>query len=250
MLSESQQHQGEASNDSEDLGIPDPRLTVRVVYEHAGFVVVHKPSGMLSVPGIGPAKQVCVISHVKEMYPWARGSMMVHRLDMETSGLLVVALTAEHQVALSMQFEKRRVRKAYVALLDCSKGEPVHDEGIIDVPMRLDVENRPYQIVDFVQGKDALTKYRVLSREVDRVRVRFEPVTGRTHQLRVHAAAPRWMVKHDGTRVAGGLACPIIGDCLYGTRVGRERLLLHAGEIEFRDPISGARVELYEGAEF
>lgn len=231
-------------------GVPDPSLTLRIVQQHEGFIIVDKPSGMLSVPGIGAQKQVCAVQQAREMFPQACGPMMVHRLDMETSGLMVIALNAEHQAALSKLFELRRVSKAYIALLDCSQGEPREDEGVIDLPMRLDVDRRPYQIVDFVQGKPAITKFRVLSREIDRARVRFEPLTGRTHQLRVHAAAPRSMHTPYGSIVPGGLACAIVGDALYGTRRGNERLMLHAGELQFRDPISGVVVDANSPAPF
>jgi tRNA pseudouridine32 synthase/23S rRNA pseudouridine746 synthase len=238
---------------TDDDGSPDPSLTLRVVEAHQGFVVINKPSGMLSVPGIGPRKQVCVISHVKAMFPHATGPMMVHRLDMETSGLLVVALTPAHQVALSSLFEQRLVTKAYTALLDCSQTQPRVDAGIIDLPLRLDVDRRPYQIVDFAFGKPAQTRFRILSCEVDRARVRFEPITGRTHQLRVHAAAPLTLTNAQGSQVPGGLACPIVGDVLYGidgTRKPRQRLMLHASELSFRDPISGTFIDLTERPEF
>ncbi len=211
-------------------GIPDPSLTLRILLERPGFIVASKPSGMLSVPGIGPAKQVCAISLVRDAFPRSTGPMMVHRLDMETSGLLVVATTPEHQVALSSLFEHRLVHKAYTALLDCTHREPLHDEGTITLPMRLDVDNRPYQIIDHAQGRPACTRYRVLSRETDRARVRFEPQTGRTHQLRLHAAAP------------AGLGCPIQGDMLYGEAASAPRLMLHAHELSFRDPLSGETI--------
>jgi tRNA pseudouridine32 synthase/23S rRNA pseudouridine746 synthase len=221
-----------------------------ILYSHPGFVVIRKPSGLLSVPGIGPSKQVCAVSLVRDEIAHATGPMMVHRLDMETSGLMVIALTREHQAALSRAFEQRLVQKAYVALLDCSQREPLHDEGLIDLPMRLDVENRPYQIVDFVLGKAATTRYRVLSREVDRARVRFEPLTGRTHQLRVHAATPARLLDALGTPRAGGLGCAILGDGLYGNKASAPRLMLHASELSFRDPLSGVQVACVDVPDF
>ena len=149
--------------------------------------MVDKPSGLLSVPGKGEQNQDCVVARVRAMVPEARGPMIVHRLDMETSGLLVVALDEDAQRELSMQFERRDVEKSYVAVLD---GIVERDAGVIDLPLRPDIDNRPVQIVDHVHGRPATTRYRVLVREGDRTRVHFEPVTGRTHQLRVHAATP------------------------------------------------------------
>lgn len=181
---------------------------------------------MLSVPGKGPEKADCVAARIAARFPAATGPLIVHRLDMETSGLMVLALTAEAQRDLSGQFERRVVEKAYVALL--GDGPPIADQGEIDLPLRLDVERRPLQIVDHERGRPALTRWRVLAHEVDRVRVRFEPVTGRTHQLRVHAAA--------------GLRRPIIGDGLYGGEPA-SRLMLHASELSFLEPGTRRRVE-------
>lgn len=210
-------------------------MTVPIVHAHARYVVVDKPSGLLSVPGIGPGKTDCVIARVLAMFPGASGPMMVHRLDMETSGLLVVALDPDAQRDLSAQFEARTVRKRYVALLDGIVGS---DAGEITVPMRLDVDRRPYQIPDFIQGRPAVTRYRVLAREIDRTRIEFDPLTGRTHQLRLHAAlAP---VLPGGQ--PGGLGCPIVGDPLYGQRRDAERLALHASFLSFTEP-GGVRVE-------
>jgi tRNA pseudouridine32 synthase/23S rRNA pseudouridine746 synthase len=160
--------------------------------------------------------------------------MIVHRLDMDTSGLMVVALTADAQRALSREFELRRVDKAYTALVE---GADTPDHGLIDIPIRLDPANRPYQVIDWVDGRPAQTRYRVLSRETDRTRVRLEPITGRTHQLRVHAAAPRTLTRIVGQRVPGGLGAPILGDVLYGKgERTAPRLTLHACELTFRSP--------------
>jgi tRNA pseudouridine32 synthase/23S rRNA pseudouridine746 synthase len=156
----------------------------------------------------------------------APGQLIVHRLDMDTSGLMVVALDPDAQRELSMQFEERVPQKAYVALVD---GIINADWGVIDLPMRLDIDNRPYQIIDHVHGRHALTRWQVLSREIDRTRVRFEPVTGRSHQLRVHAAY--------------GLGHPILGDVLYGPRTVAPRLMLHAAELSFIEPGNARRVE-------
>lgn len=220
-----------------------------IVHRAAGYVVVEKASGFLSVPGKGEHKQDCVIARVRETISDATGPMIVHRLDMDTSGLMVVALDKDTQRELSRQFELREVEKAYMALVS---GVPVHEEGLIDVPMRTDIDNRPRQIVDFVHGKPSQTKYRVTSHEIDRSRVRFEPVTGRSHQIRVHAATPTRVRSNDlegEVFVAGGLGCPIVGDPLYGGDVSlgesgatTDRLMLHASELSFWDPATGRRV--------
>lgn len=203
-----------------------------IIFEHPRFVIVDKPSGVLSVPGKGEHKSDCVVSRVHAMYDTPRragldaGRLIVHRLDMDTSGLMVVALDADAQRELSMQFEQRVPQKAYIALLE---GNLAADWGVIDLPMRLDIGNRPRQIVDHVHGRHAITRWQVLSREVDRTRVRFEPVTGRSHQLRVHAAS--------------GLGHPILGDILYGDERSAPRLMLHAAELSFIEPGNARRLE-------
>lgn len=194
------------------------------------YVVVDKPAGMLSVPGKGADKQDCVASRVRAAFADASGPLVVHRLDMDTSGLLVLGLDEDAQKQLSRQFELRRVEKSYTALV---AGVPATETGIIDVPMRLDVDNRPVQIVDFEQGRPAVTRWRIEALEPDRTRLRLEPQTGRTHQLRVHCA-------HMGH--------PILGDVLYGpqpqTADAAPRLMLHAAELEFHDPSDGAPVRV------
>jgi tRNA pseudouridine32 synthase/23S rRNA pseudouridine746 synthase len=194
------------------------------------WVVIDKPAGLLSVPGKGDDKQDCAASRIRAMFPRASGPLVVHRLDMDTSGLLVLGLDPEAQRDLSEQFEFRRVEKAYIALVT---GIPGAESGVIDAPMRLDVNRRPYQIIDFEQGRPAITRWRVLSVEVDRTRLRLEPQTGRTHQLRLHCA-------HIGL--------PILGDVLYGpqpeTARSAPRLMLHASELGFDDPTSGQRVSI------
>jgi len=231
---------------------------VRVVHADARFVVVDKPSGMLSVPGRGEDKQECARSQVAAMFPGATGPMTCHRLDMDTSGLLVLALDPDAQRDLSGQFEHRRVAKAYVALLAgrpaAGPGEPV----TIDLPHCVDWANRPLQKIDFVQGRPARTEARVIGHErwttpdgrvVDAARVELSPITGRTHQLRVHCAAPTPVRSPTGD-VAGGLACPIIGDRLYGDASLADRLLLHAQRLGFCRPASGEWVEFESPAPF
>lgn len=192
-----------------------------IVHATDRFVVVNKPAGLLSVPGKGPDKQDCVASRVARMFPHASGPLVVHRLDMDTSGLIVVALDADSQRELSRQFERREVEKAYVALVE---GIVRADRGEIDAAIRLDIDRRPYHVVDPVLGSPSLTHWSVLAFETDRTRLRMVPHTGRTHQLRVHAA-------HMGH--------PIIGDPLYGRREDPDqRLMLHASELAFRDPSS------------
>lgn len=191
-----------------------------IVHLDAGLVVVNKPSGLLSVPGRGPGKADCAWSRVRA---WADDAQVVHRLDMSTSGLLLFARGALLQRSLSIAFAERRVHKRYVAVVE---GEPAQDAGEIDLPLSADWPNRPRQQVDPVHGRPCLTRWRVLAREgVARTRVEFEPVTGRSHQLRVHAAAMGW---------------PIAGDELYGRADSAPRLLLHASELALEHPLDHA----------
>jgi len=197
---------------------------------------------MLSVPGKGPEKADCAAARVAAMFPRAKGPLVVHRLDMETSGLLVFGLDEESQRDLSAQFENRDVEKSYIALLTASPApswtgpDPLNqDEGTLSVPMRGDLERRPLQIIDPENGREAITRWRIIGREVDRIRIRFEPLTGRTHQLRVHAAV--------------GLGHPIIGDELYGGPEA-ERLMLHAATLSFLEPGTKRRVEFASAAPF
>jgi tRNA pseudouridine32 synthase/23S rRNA pseudouridine746 synthase len=204
--------------------MPTDALLV-IVHEDPEFVVVDKESGMLSVPGRGQDKRDCVSERVRAMYPGCIEHPAVHRLDMDTSGLLVVARSVESQRKLSLQFQRRQTRKHYVALLDGElDGERAGERGTIRLPFRLDIENRPFQIHDEVHGKIGITHWEKLSIEGGLTRVRFTPVTGRTHQLRVHAAH------------ALGLGIPIVGDPLYGRGTGLAQLKLHASDLCFRHP--------------
>lgn len=208
------------------MSLPDPAI----LHADPLFVVIDKPAGMLSVPGKGDDKKDCAIARVARLFPAATGPMIVHRLDMDTSGLLVVALRPDSQRQLSRQFEARVVHKRYTALVD---GIVTQREGLIDFPMRPDITRRPYQIRDDTFGRPAVTRYRVLSFEIDRTRLEFEPITGRAHQLRFHAA------HHTG------LNHPILGDVLYGSGFTAEhpRLMLHASYLSFHHPTTGQRME-------
>lgn len=214
---------------------PDPPL--EVIHRGRGYIAINKQSGVLSVPGKNPAVPNCV-DLCRRTFPDATGPMVIHRLDMETSGLLLMALDEDTQRELSMQFEARMVDKKYIALLHALVDA---DAGRVSLPIRPDIERRPIQIVDHAHGKPSTTMFRVLSREVDRTRVEFEPITGRTHQLRVHAATPR---------AEGGMGHPIIGDVLYSPPPHAPRLMLHASFLAFMDPSTGRRVELESRPEF
>lgn len=203
----------------------------QTVYEDRWLLVVNKPAGMLSVPGKEDADSV--YSLMRRRYPEADGPMIVHRLDMATSGLLIIAKTKQVHQHLQAQFKNRSVKKRYVALLD---GVVATDRGVIDLPLCPDPLDRPRQVTDTVHGKPAVTDFEVLERTDGRTRIAFFPRTGRTHQLRVHAAHPL------------GLHCPIIGDELYGKNA--DRLYLHAEALEFVHPVTGENIKVTREAEF
>ena len=209
--------------------------TLTVLHVDPAFVVVDKPAGLLSVPGRGPDKQDCVVRRVRDIFPDCPEQPSVHRLDMDTSGLMVLARTAEAHRVLSRQFAERRVQKKYLAVLDGVVGE---EQGRIELSFRLDPNNRPLQVYDSVQGKSGLTRWRRLSVEDGKTRVEFVPLTGRTHQLRLHAAHSM------------GLGCPIVGDRLYGSRKSGERMLLHAAFLQFFHPLTEAAEEFYSEVPF
>ena len=210
---------------------PNPLLTsntdatqLETVYEDDYLLVVNKPAGMLSVPG--KTGQASVLTLLQERYPDATGPILVHRLDMATSGLLLAAKDKDTHALLQKQFEGRTVKKRYIALLEgIPQAEP---KGFIRLPLRPDFDNRPLQMVCYEYGKPAVTRYEIMDTENDRTRMAFYPETGRTHQLRVHAAHPE------------GLNCPIVGDPLYGQPA--ERLYLHAERLEFRHPVTDNRM--------
>lgn len=202
------------------LGIPMSDSELDTIYDDRWLTVLNKPSGMLTVPG--KLLEDSLLTRYQQAHPEAVGPVVVHRLDQETSGLVLFAKDKAAHKALQQQFENHTIKKRYIALLD---GIVSLDEGTIDLPVRPDVDDRPRQRVDFDSGKPAVTRYRVLERRGGMTRVEFEPLTGRTHQLRVHASHPK------------GLNCPIVGDRLYG-RAAR-RLMLHAQSITIVHPIDG-----------
>ena len=214
----------------------DPLLSsmigLSILYVDQHIIVVNKPEGLLSVPGIGPDKQECVVSRVKALIVECIDSPSVHRLDMDTSGLLVLGLTKEAQRDLSIQFMNREVNKSYIALLD---GILMQESGSLTLSFRLDTDNRPFQIYDEENGKSGTTYFKRIGVEPykDRhaTRVEFTPKTGRTHQLRIHSAHEK------------GLGMPIIGDRLYGRREKDERLMLHAATLSFRHPQTKEKME-------
>lgn len=202
-----------------------------ILYEDDYLLVINKPEGMLSVPGKGDADSV--YQRLSILYPEATGPIIVHRLDMATSGLLLAAKTKEAHQNLQAQFKNRTIQKRYIALLE---GEVPQDEGEIRLPLCPDPLDRPRQIVSEEFGKTALTRYRVLERASGKTLIAFYPQTGRTHQLRVHAAHPL------------GLHCPILGDELYGRKA--ERLYLHAEYLAFTHPITSERIEIQKSPAF
>ena len=204
---------------------------LNIVYEDQWLLIINKPAGMLSVPG--KERQTSIYDLVRKAYPEAEGPMIVHRLDMATSGLLIIAKDKKTHQHLQAQFKNRSIRKKYIALLD---GIVPEDESTIELPLCPNPLDRPRQMVDTQYGKPAITYYQVLERTDKYTRIAFYPHTGRTHQLRVHAAHP------------SGLHCPIIGDELYGKK--DKRLYLHAESIEFTHPVNGQSMCITKKADF
>ncbi len=197
-----------------------------LLHEDPRFLAVDKPAGLLSVPGRGPEKADCVRSRLQQRFPEA---LTVHRLDQATSGVLLFARDARTQAALGKMFEKREVEKVYRGVVR-SWSRP--DEGRITLRQRLDHEDRPRQIVDHEHGRLSVTDWRVLDRKPDRVLLELRPRTGRTHQLRLQAAAS---------------GHPLLGDGLYGsaeTAGAAPRLMLHAAVLTFRHPATGRAVRI------
>ena len=209
--------------------------SLEYLYEDEYLCVIHKPAGILSVPG--KTGQTSVYDILKEAYPHATGPLLVHRLDMDTSGILLAAKTQEIHAMLQEQFESRSVRKKYIALL-AGVLEKSEKEGFIRLPLSPDYHNRPLQKVDFEQGKMAVTRYEIQEtgkriiqgKERPFTRIAYYPQTGRTHQLRVHSAHSQ------------GMNMPILGDPLYGQAA--DRLYLHAEELTFRHPVTSGTIRI------
>ncbi len=210
---------------------PAEGKNIEIIYEDDVLAVINKPAEFLSVPG--KIISDSVYQRVKELYPNATGPLIVHRLDMSTSGLMLIAKDEETYVKLQSQFIKRTIKKRYVALLD---GILEDNEGFIDLPLRVDLDDRPRQLVCYDHGKPAQTKWEKIEVRNNQTLVYFYPITGRTHQLRVHAS-------HEY-----GLKTPIVGDDLYGSKANR--LHLHAESLTFIHPVSKEELTITTAAEF
>ena len=230
-------------------------LGLHILYKDDDIVVVNKQSGLLSVPGRGPEKQDCIVNRVKRLYSDCINQPSVHRLDMETSGILVLGLTEFSHRELSKQFERGEVQKEYIALIDgivekaTGQSAPKNGatSGEMELYFRVDLDNRPHQMWDAENGKNAITKWEKISTQnyvnplgqnKKVTRILFTPITGRTHQLRLAAADIH------------GLAMPIIGDTLYGTCLPGERLMLHARYLCFTHPVTNEKMEFICEPEF
>lgn len=206
-----------------------------ILYTDPWLIAVHKPSGLLSVPGRRSDRQDSVLTRLRSQFPENPTMLPAHRLDQDTSGVLLFARDADTHRHLSRQFQQRQVDKVYEAVL----AGPLHQErGVIDLPLWGDPQRRPYQAVDWQRGKPSSTQFQVLTRDAVSTRLEFRPLTGRTHQLRVHAASPE------------GLGVAILGDRLYGKASGAERLHLHARELRLQHPQSGQPVVLQAASPF
>lgn len=194
-------------------------MSIDFIYRDKFIMAVNKPHGLLSVPGIGPENQDCMITRLLEVEPEAK---VVHRIDCHTSGIMLFAVGIEMQRALSRVFHDRKIDKHYVAMVpDWIDGS----SGVIEYPIRCDIDNRPLQIIDYDHGKPAVTYWEVIRRDENGIRLLLKPETGRTHQLRVHCAASGY---------------PIIGDMLYGDyEKSKQRMLLHADKLSFEHPVTG-----------
>lgn len=204
---------------------------LEIIYEDEWIVVINKPAGMLSVPGKDNLDSVSQRLH--KLYPHATGPLIVHRLDMATSGLILAAKDKNIHQQLQALFETRKIKKRYTAILE---GNVPDNEGKITLPLCPDINDRPRQRVDYEYGKPAVTLYKVLEKTPDETLVSFYPQTGRTHQLRVHAAHNQ------------GLNCPIKGDELYGKK--SDRLYLHATELSFIHPVTGKKMHIIKESGF
>ncbi|MBT8129758.1 MAG: RluA family pseudouridine synthase [Gammaproteobacteria bacterium] len=211
-------------------------MKLEIIYQDEYLLAVNKPSGMLSVPGRGAAKQDCVVARVQQIFSEIR---VVHRLDCHTSGVMLLAKGRMMQRQLSRLFHDREVQKYYIALVAGTIGQT---SGVVDIPLRGDPDNRPMQIIDHVHGKPAQTQWCVLRYQsagpfAQSSRLQLRPVTGRTHQLRVHCRA---------------LGHPIVGDQLYNGAANddAERMMLHAERLEFTHPATNKKMCLLAACEF
>ena len=212
---------------------------VETLYEDRELTVIHKPAGLLSVPG-KDAAQPSVYALMRRKYPEATGPLIVHRLDMATSGVMIIAKTEFAYHRLQKEFLNHRVQKKYIAIISEKEisGKEISEKGIISLPLLPDYLNRPRQIVNHEQGKEAITEYEILERiDGSHLRIALYPKTGRTHQLRVHCAHQE------------GLNAPILGDPLYGNEKAA-RLHLHAEEITFEHPLTGKKITIKRKADF
>lgn len=197
-----------------------PGGSIHVVHIDDDLLLVDKPSGLLSVPGKDIANRDCLETRLKAAHP---GALLVHRLDMDTSGLMVFAMNRNAQRHLGLQFERRKIAKTYIAIVG---GEVVANAGVIDLPLIADWPNRPLQKICHETGKPAETAWQVLARGNGKTRLRLRPRTGRSHQLRVHMQA---------------LGHPILGDRFYGDAGSATRLMLHSESLELHHPSDGER---------
>ena len=204
---------------------------IKIIYEDENILIIDKPAELLSVPG--KTMKDSVYHRIKERFPKITGPVIVHRLDMSTSGLMMIAKNKGAHKHLQKQFIDNKIKKIYIAILE---GVLAIDKGEINLPIRLDIDDRPRQLVCEIHGKPSKTKWKVLGIKNNRTKVSFEPITGRTHQLRVHSAHKR------------GLDMPILGDDLYGTK--SDRLYLHAQHIEFQNPQTKEQMKFDLDADF
>ncbi|MCH8535670.1 MAG: RluA family pseudouridine synthase, partial [Flavobacteriaceae bacterium] len=207
------------------------RKKIQLIFEDEHLAVILKPHELLSVPG--KRTKFSVLTQLKDLYPDATGPLLVHRLDMSTSGIMLMAKSDVVHKQLQAQFIQRKVKKTYQALLE---GELVENQGEVKLPLRVDLDNRPHQMVCHQHGKPAHTKWKKIEVKAGKTLVEFYPITGRTHQLRVHAAHPH------------GLNLPIVGDDLYGKPANR--LHLHAASLSFQHPVIKEFMNFEERAEF
>ena len=205
--------------------VPHSQEEIRILYEDEHLLLVRKPHLLLSIPGRHPANRDSLILRLREKWPTAS---MVHRLDLDTSGIMVIPLSRTCHARLSRQFQDRKIRKEYLAVVF---GKVMDESGEIDLPIATDWDNRPLQKICHERGRNALTRYTVLARSDDRSRLLLKPVTGRSHQLRIHMAAP---------------GHPILGCDMYAHEEAlgmAPRLMLHASTLAFEHPATGERIE-------